>query len=349
MKLQLIIAILLFASCNTSKKSKDIIDESKSENSLDWVGIYEGTLPCADCFGMQTKLVLKKDKTFLLRTVYKGKSDELIEKSGSFQWNDSKNGITLHMDGKPSLDHQYLVKENQLLKLDRKGNKISGDLKDKYKLTKNTSNSYNLKPNEHIYWINSQKVKCTGVAPMMCMQIQKSKTVVANNWKLFYDNIKGFNFEQGYLYKLIVREIKKPENEVPADASSINYELVEIIEKAIDNKLRLHDIWALESIKGNKINQKEFKKNPQIEINLTDNRVLGNDGCNNFTGDINTLDSKQLKFGMLAGTKMACKNMKLTDEISKSLNEIQLYKLDELHLTLYNSNKKELLKYKKVD
>lgn len=349
MKLQLLILSLLFLACNSIKKNKDITDEHNSENSLDWAGTYQGTLPCADCMGMETKLVLNRNKTYFLSTVYQGKSDETFEENSSFQWNDTGNSITLNMNGKASLNHQYLVTENGLLKLDRQGNKITGNLKDKYRLTKNNSTSYNLKSNEQIYWINSHKVECTGVAPMVCIQIQKSETVDAGNWQLFYDSIKGFEFEEGYIYKLIVREIKQPKSEVPADSSSIAYELVEIIEKNSDNSLKLHDIWALISIKDAKINLKDFQKHPQLEINLTDNRVMGNDGCNNFRGEIKTVDSKHLEFDKLAGTRMACPNMKLSDEINSSLTQVKSYQINNLQLALYNSNGTELLRYKKVD
>lgn len=349
MKLQLVLLILLLTACNSAKKINVITDGHNSENSLDWAGTYQGTLPCADCLGMETKLDLNQDKTYSLSTVYQGKSDQIFIEKGSFQWNGAGSTITLNIKGKASRNHQYLVIENGLIKLDRQGNKITGNLKDNYKLFKNNSTSYNLKLNEHVYWINSRKVKCTGVAPMMCLQIQKSETATADNWKYFYDTIKGFDFEAGYIYKLIIRETKPPISEVPADASMITYELVKIMEKNNDNNLRLHDIWALTSIKGKAINLKKFQKHPLLEINLTENRVMGNDGCNNFTGEIKTVNSQQIGFDKLAGTRMACPNMELSSEILISLNQVQSYQLNNLQLVLYNSSGTELLRFKKVD
>ncbi len=45
----------------------------------------------------------------------------------------------------------------------------------------------------------------------------------------FYDSIQGFIFEQGFEYTLLVNvtEIENP----PADASSLQYELVEVLQK----------------------------------------------------------------------------------------------------------------------
>ncbi len=41
-------------------------DMHTSQNSLDWAGVYEGVLPCADCPGIQTRLTLSRDETYEL-------------------------------------------------------------------------------------------------------------------------------------------------------------------------------------------------------------------------------------------------------------------------------------------
>lgn len=80
---------------------------------------------------------------------------------------------------------------------------------------------------EVIMYIASEQVDCVGVAPMKCMQVRNSED---SNWTYFYSNIKGFTYEPGYEYKLIVKktEVTKP---VPADASSISYSLVKEVKK----------------------------------------------------------------------------------------------------------------------
>lgn len=74
--------------------------------------------------------------------------------------------------------------------------------------------------------VNSALVDCMGVAPMKCMQVRHS---VQGQWELFYSQIEGFNFEPGYRYRLKVK-VTELEN-VPADASSLRYTLVEQLEK----------------------------------------------------------------------------------------------------------------------
>lgn len=74
--------------------------------------------------------------------------------------------------------------------------------------------------------INSGLVDCVGVAPMKCMQVRHSDQ---DPWEMFYTGIVGFTFETGFHYRLKVR-VTKLEN-VPADASSLRYTLVEQLEK----------------------------------------------------------------------------------------------------------------------
>ncbi|MEJ2003809.1 MAG: DUF4377 domain-containing protein [Cyclobacteriaceae bacterium] len=81
---------------------------------------------------------------------------------------------------------------------------------------------------ETILWINSERVPCVGVAPRECLQVKRSED---GDWENFYARIEGFNFEPGFLYKIRVKETELPANQVPADASSIRYELVEELEK----------------------------------------------------------------------------------------------------------------------
>ena len=84
---------------------------------------------------------------------------------------------------------------------------------------------------ETILYVNSSKVECTGVGKMQCLQTQESETLKPNDWKNFYGNIEGFEYEPGYIYKLSVKKEKLDPATVPADASTLKYSLVKVIEK----------------------------------------------------------------------------------------------------------------------
>jgi copper homeostasis protein (lipoprotein) len=106
-----------------------------SENSLDWNGTYKGIVPCADCEGIETTLVLNLDRTFSLQTKYLGKTNSVgLDIKGNFTWNRAGNTITL--GGIKEAPAQYLVGENHLRQLDMSGQKITGALEEKYLLKK---------------------------------------------------------------------------------------------------------------------------------------------------------------------------------------------------------------------
>lgn len=108
------------------------VDEHTAQNSLDWAGTYEGLLPCADCPGIKTTLELKDDHTFILKETYEDR-DSRFEDKGRFTWDDTGMRITLQRKGGPQY---YKVREGSMLRLDEKGNEISGNLAKNYVLQK---------------------------------------------------------------------------------------------------------------------------------------------------------------------------------------------------------------------
>lgn len=103
-------------------------------DSIDWAGTYKGILPCADCEGIETILVITEEMTFHMKTRYLGKDETVFEQKGNFLWNE--NGDKIIINEKGSNQRSYLVGENYLIQLDLEGNRITGELADKYYLKK---------------------------------------------------------------------------------------------------------------------------------------------------------------------------------------------------------------------
>lgn len=101
-------------------------------NSMDYLGFYKGTLPCADCEGIETSIELSEDFTYAMMTRYKGKGTKVFEGKGVFQWDDTGKKIILTEKGKVTA--QFLVSNNALTQLDASGNKITGQLASRYVL-----------------------------------------------------------------------------------------------------------------------------------------------------------------------------------------------------------------------
>ena len=70
-----------------------------TQNSLEWAGVYEGVLPCADCPGIKTRLTPKSDNTFERVGQYPGRQGTGQTARGRFTWQASGNAITLDEHG----------------------------------------------------------------------------------------------------------------------------------------------------------------------------------------------------------------------------------------------------------
>ena len=79
--------------------------------------------------------------------------------------------------------------------------------------------------------VNHHTVSCTGVMTGKCLLVQKGKDLNTDRWEYFYfqNSIKGFDYQEGFIYTLEVLEekVKNP----PMDGSSINYTLIEVLSK----------------------------------------------------------------------------------------------------------------------
>ncbi|MDR2683591.1 MAG: copper resistance protein NlpE [Dysgonamonadaceae bacterium] len=138
-----ILAVLLVGLGACQSKSKpgeqapyanaiDTIHTSK--NCLDWGGSYTGIIPCADCGGIRVRLTLNADETYALQYQYLGKGDDKVSStSGRFTWKADGSTIVLDSGDYPPY---YAVGERFLIQLDRDGNRITGELADKYVLAK---------------------------------------------------------------------------------------------------------------------------------------------------------------------------------------------------------------------
>lgn len=136
-----VLCCLLIFSCDIPPNEKSnqtietqTIDHSTSQNALDYAGVYNGKIPCADCEGIKIKLVINDNKTYQKYSVYLGKSTDTLSEKGEFSWN--ATGTSIYLTAENGGKQGYVVRENALVVLDQEGNIIRGELEDLYILTK---------------------------------------------------------------------------------------------------------------------------------------------------------------------------------------------------------------------
>jgi len=126
----LIVALVVtgLGSCNKPKSSGPV-DIHNSRISIDWAGVYTGTIPSASGMGIDVRMQINEDSTYELTYDYIDKPDYSFSFKGSFKWDDTGNVIIIDIAEAPSY---YRVAQNKLIQLDMEGNQITGDLADDY-------------------------------------------------------------------------------------------------------------------------------------------------------------------------------------------------------------------------
>jgi uncharacterized lipoprotein NlpE involved in copper resistance len=125
-------ALMVFVLGGCQRADKAVDAAHNSRNSVNWEGVYTGTIPAADAEGINVTITLNTDETYEIRYEYIGKTGEFIDK-GTFKWDQTGSIVTLNSTNMPPY---YKVGENILIQLDMQGQLITGKLADQYVLRK---------------------------------------------------------------------------------------------------------------------------------------------------------------------------------------------------------------------
>lgn len=132
-----VVSMMTLASCNGNKKTysantadtTQVADMHTAETSLDYYGEYKGTVPAADCPGIEMTLVLNKDNTFTLHSSYIDRKT-VIDESGTF----SIEGNILTLKEKGGSTSYYKVEEGRVVMLNAEKQPAEGAMANAYVL-----------------------------------------------------------------------------------------------------------------------------------------------------------------------------------------------------------------------
>lgn len=137
MILSVLMTGLLAVSC--SKKEEATTQETTTEQTetsnekVEFSGTFEGTFPCADCSGIETKLTLnEEDKTFVLEQKYLEKEDGEFTQKGNFEISKDGQCIILKDESVPTPQIFFITNESAYQVESEEHN----ELKEEYKLTR---------------------------------------------------------------------------------------------------------------------------------------------------------------------------------------------------------------------
>jgi uncharacterized membrane protein len=75
-------------------------------------------------------------------------------------------------------------------------------------------------------WVAHHRVDCIGVGPQKCYLIKETQY---EDWRFWYGEIEGFDYEDGYAYEITV--VEETIDNPPADAGTLQLKLVEVLLK----------------------------------------------------------------------------------------------------------------------
>ena len=131
------------------------------------------------------------------------------------------------------------------------------------------------------------------------------------------------------------------------DSNTSSTETIE--KKSVSMTTLLNDIWVLESINDVPIDKNIYHDNlPYVEFHITDSKVLGFTGCNQFNGNMEANDDKGIQLSQLISTKKACIPPQNESAFLQLLQNSNNYDIREGKLYLYQM-KNLTLTFKKVD
>ena len=185
-------------------------------------------------------------------------------------------------------------------------------------------------------YVGPNLVNCEVVGNRKCMQVKENK---GDEWQLFYDHIEGFDYEEGFTYKLEVK-VSKIENP-PADGNSLEYKLIKVIyqEPSIEKiaiEPSLLGQWKVDKING----LDSLPKQPTLTF--ADGKVSGNAGCNRYSASYNTAENA-ITIGIAMTTKMYCSHMDIEKAFFDCLQKIKSFEIKDNRLYFYSENNEQLI------
>jgi heat shock protein HslJ/uncharacterized membrane protein/uncharacterized lipoprotein NlpE involved in copper resistance len=357
LKLLLPIGIFLL-SIATACSSQQVVSSQEEEGMSNArvaqvaVGTWVGTIPCADCPGIDYTLNLNQDSTYRERLVYQGRSATPFVQLGT--WVVSDGRVKLNKPG--TGNNQFSIDGDVLVMLDSEGNWIVSEHAEAYRLRR--QNNEEVEDNPRLWREKYERgvdFAAIGNEPFWSLEIDLEKMI----------EFRALDKENGSIYTPV------PVGEKPVSGDGLVYRAqtvsgeleirmmketcvntmsghefpytVTVIKDDMEYKgcgmylrdSRLDGTWNLIELQGRTINPKDFERHqPSLIVALAEGRVSGNAGCNRLTGTLEPIGDR-INFGPIAATKMACEYMEVENQFLRVLSDGELrYRVSEERLEL---------------
>ena len=300
---------------------------------------FTGTLPCADCEGIDYRLDLFEDRSFFLRTTYRGRTPGEFDDVGSFDW--SSDGRALIAQGGREAPLRFSIESaDEIRLLDLSGQPVESTL------------NYSLR-------------RATGLAPLEPRLNLRGLYRFMADAGLFDECSTGRRLpvameadnaalERAYLgvrpepfapvMALVEGRIAmRMPMEGPGPVPMLVPERFLRLSPGDSCPPRFATAplegtpWQLVSLGGEVIMPPAGRPAASLLLEGVESRVSGSDGCNRFMGSFRR-DGAALSFGQLASTMMACGDgMEQAQRFTQALEATARYRAMGVHLELFDA------------
>jgi heat shock protein HslJ len=191
-------------------------------------------------------------------------------------------------------------------------------------------------------YIAPYRAPCTGVGLRSCLLVREQPD---GDWTYFYSPIEGFDFEEGYRYTLRVEE--RPVENPPADASSLRWQLVEVLDRTeASPQERVQGTWQLAAF-----GDADAESPPDdVSVHLTlaaDSSFSGLAGCNDYFGRYEAGPEQALSLAQAGLTRKLCPPpvMAVEQRYLDALGAATTFTRKETQLQLHDAAGRSLLTF----
>lgn len=345
--IKLWLCLLLLSGCQPQDETDSAIDWRAA---MDFPASFSGTLPCADCPGVNYQLNLFADQSFFLQTDYIDREQQRLYQLGRWQLHDQDTLVLLS----DLQNYRFAINDiQQLTLLNQQGQIIDS---------------------EHNYQLH-RDANFKAIYPALKMQ---GLYQTNENGSFFSECLTGQRWpvlpeaDYSVLEKRYVEMRQAPQQSLLISAKA---RLLPSDDKALENPpvgilkmTAFTGIWPGETCgrpgyKENLLdtywkltrlqNQPVIVSDNQHEPSLTlasghDPQISGSDGCNRIIGSYQ-LKANKLKFSKIASTMMACpSDTPIAQRYHGVLEQVQFWKIHGQYLELSDKDGKLLARFQAV-
>lgn len=338
------------------------IDEQQPTKSELQGSSYTGVIPCADCEGIAYKLSLKEDNHFETTSVYIGKSNRPFTERGA--WSMQGDSLLVLNKGEEN-PRKFKIKNDQLIMLDRQGNEVSGSLAKMYVLTEadsaTTDNRWEERRKQGIDFRAAGNEPFWGLDidfdKMMTFKTLNGDSISTPIPEMTQDTaskarIWNAKVESGSLKVELypIGCVDDMSGEVFSYYANISYNGQEYsgCGNYINATYKLNDFWQLYTLNQAEIDtQNMARKIPALQFDVAQNKVYGNTGCNQLSGNV-AIEGSSLSFSKTITTKMACPG-DLESRFLKAFENVSAYDISGAELLLLSPNSDTLMTFRRAE